>query len=196
VFFQSIVGLTPQALDQRVVAYNTAESGEPVYAKNVYEYHAGRVSLISDGQDVASLSRVSVVELLSTDASGGDVFFATVDRLVGQDTDTNIDIYDARIDGGFPAPALPASCSGDACQGQLSGTPTLLSPGSEFQAGGNPPLAAEPPAKPKQRTKAKRKRKKPRPAGGKSGKGHAKQHGGKAKRAAVGGRAHRKEGRS
>ncbi|MGH2853878.1 MAG: hypothetical protein ACRDLF_06765, partial [Solirubrobacteraceae bacterium] len=61
--------------------------------------------------------------------------------------------YDARVNGGFPAPvSLLPSCTGDACQGELSGAPVLLSPGSEFQAGGNPPLAAPKPiakAKPK-----------------------------------------------
>ena len=60
----------------------------------------------------------SNVQLIGTDASGRDVFFTTADQLVGQDTDTDIDIYDARVDGGFPAPALSPSCSGDACQGR------------------------------------------------------------------------------
>ncbi len=195
VFFQSTVGLTPQALDQKVVA--TDAEGDPVYAMNIYEYHAGRVSLISDGQDVTSVGRESNVELLGTDASGGDVFFQTVDRLVGQDTDTNLDMYDARIDGGFPAPALPSSCSGDTCQGPLGGAPALLSPGSEFQAGGNPPLAAAPAVKAKPKQKAKRqKAQKQRPKGGKTGRGRAERRGRKAKRAAVGGRANRKAGRS
>jgi hypothetical protein len=153
VFFQSTVGLTPQALDQQVVSQY---EGESVYANNIYEYHAGRVSLISDGQDLATVIQHGTTELIGTDASGGDVFFKTADRLVGQDTDTNVDVYDARIDGGFPAPAVPAACSSDACQGQLSGAPTLLSPGSEFQAGGNPPLAAPAPAaKPAVKSKAK-----------------------------------------
>jgi hypothetical protein len=151
VFFQSIAGLTPQALDQQVIGHAQGGAALPIYANNVYQYHAGRVSLISDGQDVSSF-----VQFLGTDASGGDVFLSTVDRLVGQDTDSNVDIYDARIGGGFPAPAVPPSCSGDACQGQLSGAPTLLSPGSEFQAGGNPPLAAPAPAaKPAVKPKAK-----------------------------------------
>ncbi len=193
VFFQSIVGLTPQALNEKIIGtYN----GEPQYANNVYEYHAGRVSLISDGQDVATFGDGKVVELLGTDASGSDVFFQTADQLVGQDTDGNLDIYDARIDGGFPAPALPQSCSGDACQGPLSGAPTLLSPGSQFQAGGNPPLAGAPAAKPKAKHKAKPKAKKRRPKSGKAGRGHAKRHAKRAERTVAGGRANRKAGRS
>ncbi len=177
VFFESIVGLTPQALDRKLVGRKylncSGEEGgsvcseegeyEPLIADNIYEYHAGQVYLISDGQDLGNTGSYtglapggSTVSLLGTDESGADVFFATADRLVGQDTDTAVDIYDARIDGGFPGPAEPPSCSGESCQGPLSGAPTLLSPGSEFQAGGNPPLtgtAAAPAAKP---TKCKR----------------------------------------
>ncbi len=181
VFFQSTVGLTPQALDQQVDGQT--ENGEPVYANNIYEYHAGRVSLISDGQDLAHVGVESAVKLLGGGESGGDVFFATADRLVGQDTDTSIDIYDARIDGGFPAPAQPSSCAGEACQGPLGAAPTLLSPGSEFQAGGNPPLAGESAAKPMQKQAKKQKPKKRR---SKTGRGHTKRRGERAVKTVVG----------
>ena len=116
---------------------NPSETLIPVYGNNIYEYHDGNVYLISDGLDVyENSSQGSAVELLGTDESGADVFFTSADQLVPQDTDTNIDIYDARIDGGFPAPVLPPECSGDGCQGPLSSAPTLLSPGSEYQAAG------------------------------------------------------------
>lgn len=138
VFFESSDALTPEALDNAVLP--SAVPNKLEYAINIYEYHDGVVSLITDGRDVAAARNV---KLLGTDESGRDVFFSTTDPLVAQDTDTNVDIYDARIDGGFPAPVPPASCAGEACQGQLSASPTLLSPGSEFQAGGNPPLAAQ-----------------------------------------------------
>ena len=167
VFFQSPDGLTPQALNMAVIGKSsaTANFGENLYANNVYEYHGGHVYLISDGQDISSHEGNSQVKLLATDPSGRDVFFRTGDQLVGQDQDSNVDIYDARVDGGFPSPAEPKTCTGDACQGGLSGTPALLSPGSEFQAGGNPPLA--PPtnkiaakAKAKKKAKSKKKAKK------------------------------------
>lgn len=157
VFFESSDGLTPQALDFAVVGYHE-ETGRDhlTYARNVYEYHDGHVYLISDGQDATAHFGSSPVELLTTTLSGRDVFFRTNDRLVAQDTDTNTDIYDARVDGGFPPPAEPPSCEGDACQGVLAGAPVLLSPGSEFQAGGNPPLAEPAPAaKPKPKAKPK-----------------------------------------
>jgi hypothetical protein len=158
VFFQSAVGLTPQALDRKIVGIRSEnEPGgyqPPIYAANIYEYHAGRVSLISDGQDLSHNISSSFVELFGTDESGGNVFFSAGDSLVPQDTDDNVDIYDARVDGGFPTP-VTSSCAGEECQGALSGAPTLLSPGSELQAGGNPPLAGEPAVKAKAKAKAK-----------------------------------------
>jgi hypothetical protein len=115
VFFQSTNSLVPQAV-----------SGQP----ELYEYREGNVSLISDGQSTSGSNLVSIT------ASGGDVFFETQDRLVPRDTDDQSDIYDARVDGGFSEPPPPPPCEGDACQGALGGAPVLLSPGSEFQAGG------------------------------------------------------------
>jgi hypothetical protein len=146
VFFESSDGLTPQAVNRAPI--RSVEGGEAeeafgvVYAENVYEYHDGNVSLISDGRDVSAGLSGSYVVLDGTDPSGRDVFFTTTDQLVGQDTDSQVDIYDARIDGGFGAPEEGlGGCDGDACQGALSGSPVLLSPSSEFQSGGNPSLA-------------------------------------------------------
>ncbi|HEV3069800.1 MAG TPA: hypothetical protein VGY76_00060 [Solirubrobacteraceae bacterium] len=116
VFFTSEDALTPQAL-----------SG----VMNVYEYHAGRLGLVSDGHDLVSVFGHPAVELLGTDESGRDVFFETADQLVPQDTDTQLDVYDARIEGGFPAAATTPGCSGDSCQGPLaSGLPLTASPTS------------------------------------------------------------------
>jgi hypothetical protein len=91
------------------------------------------VFLISDGLDdaeghgSAAVTTASAVELLGADRSGDNVFFATVDQLVGQDDDTQLDYYDARVDGGFPRPVEPAACqtggegggvSGEGCRGE------------------------------------------------------------------------------
>jgi len=136
VFFQSPVGLTPQALNDLQVA----EDGRaPVYAQNVYEYHAGRVWLIDSDSSLASLELdPGVPVLIGVSASGGDVFFRTGDQLVPGDTDTDIDFYDARIDGGFPAPVMEAGCVGDACQGSASSPPAFGVPSSvAFSGGGN-----------------------------------------------------------
>ncbi len=156
VFFQSADALTPQAVDYHVIFKGLIEV---VYAENVYEYSSlggniedGAVRLISDGLDQIDAGG-SAVTLYGTDASGQDVFFTTADKLVGQDSDEIPDVYDARVGGGFPPPSAPPSCSEEACQGALSVAPTLLSPGSQFQAGGNPPPAAsKPAAKPKRKS--------------------------------------------
>ncbi len=154
VAFQSADGLTPRALNG---VEEPGSNGEIVPANNVYEYHDGNVYLISDGLDTSSTQLYgSAVELEGMSSSGENIFFTTADQLVPQDQDSEVDLYDARIDGGFPPPvSLLPSCSGDGCQGELSAAPTLLSPGSEFQAGGNPPLTdTEPPsAKPKAKSK-------------------------------------------
>ncbi len=169
VFFESTDGLTPQALDHQVIGKKYEGSVDDpeskfslVYGNNIYEYREGSVYLISDGQDVSLNGEGEAgVRLLGADESGEDVLFTTVDQLVPADTDTDIDIYDARVDGGIPAPLVPRECSGEGCQGPLSAAPILLSPGSELQAGGNPPLAASAPvAEPKVRKSVKPKAKK------------------------------------
>jgi hypothetical protein len=107
-------------------------------AQNVYEYHDGRVSLVSDGRDTSEADGPSSVSLIGTDASGADVFFTTVDPLVAQDTDTQLDVYDARIGGGFPAPAASSECQGEACQGALGAPLSLGVPSSAtFSGAGN-----------------------------------------------------------
>ena len=100
-------------------------------ASDVYLWHDGTVSLISDGTNPEG-----VTEPPSMSATGSDIVFPTTSPLVGQDTDHLQDIYDARIDGGFPAPAPEPSCSGEACQGSQSSSPTFGTQGSQSFAGG------------------------------------------------------------
>lgn len=115
VVFQSNDALTAQAI---------GTEGSP----NVYEYDNGHVSLISDGQDhTLGPGGTPSTSLVGVSASGADIFFTTADRLVPQDGDTQQDVYDARINGGFPAPALPPACEGDGCQGALAGVPSFPS---------------------------------------------------------------------
>jgi hypothetical protein len=68
------------------------------------------------------------------------VFFTTRERLVGIDTDDQIDLYDARVDGGIPAqnpPAPAPPCEGEACQGTASGAPFLVGVGSDGATNGD-----------------------------------------------------------
>lgn len=83
--------------------------------RDVYEWHEGRVSLISSGHDPFPSY------YLSSSPDGANVFFGTHARLVPQDTDTAGDVYDARICTPSdpclkPPPGDTAQCEGDACQ--------------------------------------------------------------------------------
>lgn len=146
VFFTSAAGLTPQALEGFT---------------SIYEYHDGQVALISDGHDVTIVSGGNLATLIGTDESGRDVFFTTADRLVPQDRNTSVDVYDARVEGGFASPAVSAPCSGDSCQGPGSLAPSLLVPGAS-SANGEAPAAASVKQKVKVVTKKKPKKLKKR----------------------------------
>ncbi|HEV3071706.1 MAG TPA: hypothetical protein VGY76_09830, partial [Solirubrobacteraceae bacterium] len=175
VFFQSPAALTENALNDVLVKVPTGQGAEEYfeeYLENVYEYHEGHVYLISDGRDTKGLRGGVATHLQGASPSGSDVFFATADQLVAQDTDTLPDYYDARIGGGFPAPPAAVSCQGEACQGGLSVAPSGQVPGSvSFTGPGNPvPVPAA--AKKKSVSKHHAKRK-PR-AGRRRAKRHAK----------------------
>jgi hypothetical protein len=121
----------------------------------VYVWHNGSVNMISDGQEPSGTVYAGM------SATGSDIFFETRSQLVGQDTDSLGDIYDARVDGGFPAPTPEPSCSGEACQGTQSSAPTSGAPGSQsFTGGGNqtaPPFTEvlEPETKPKSKPRTR-----------------------------------------
>jgi hypothetical protein len=117
---------------------------------NLYEWHEGggpegEVSLVSSGSSTDGVKDAVISR------SGRDIFFITSQGLLPQDLDGANDIYDARLEGGFPAAAAPRQpCSGDACQGPLSAPLPLLSPGSTSQpAEAVPSVAAPPAAKPR-----------------------------------------------
>ena len=113
--------------------------------KNVYEYEAGRVYAISD------VTGGYESFFLDASASGDDVFFATADHLLeGQDTGNNLVVFDARVNGGFPAPVSVEPCAnGETCLPTKTSPPGESLPGSEaFVGPGNPtpPPASSPAA--------------------------------------------------
>ncbi len=69
----------------------------------------GCVALISSGRGAAGASFVDA------SADGADAFFLTDDSLVKADPGS-LDLYDARVGGGFPEPPEPIPCTGDSCQ--------------------------------------------------------------------------------
>jgi hypothetical protein len=106
--------------------------------RDVYEWDGSALRLISTGKG----SSDAVFADISAD--GSTVFFSTEEALVGQDVDTNIDLYAARTNGGLAdqntAPVVAVPCREDGCQGRLSSPPGSVVAGSVTFAGeGNPP---------------------------------------------------------
>jgi hypothetical protein len=146
VFFASAARLTPE-----VTRGDT----------NVYEYRDGNVFLISDGRDASTQSANPTVALFGVDPSGGDVFFTTADQLVPQDAESQMVLYDAREEGGFPAPLLAPGCVGETCRGSSGGAPQLGVAQSTSAPGGEnvaPLTQTGPPTKvkPKMLTRAQK----------------------------------------
>lgn len=110
-------------------------------ARDVYQWQAqgsgdcarspGCVSLISGG-------RSDSAQFIDASADGSDVYFLTGASLLESDPGSG-DIYDARIEGGFPEALQPIPCKGDACQA-LPNPPDDPSPGTAVPNSGNPPV--------------------------------------------------------
>jgi hypothetical protein len=133
--------------------------------RDVYEYVHGQQRLISDGKTP------SVSALADVTPDGRNVFFVTDARLVGQDTDSLNDLYDARVGGGLASqnPAPPEDeCTGDCRAATTAPASATLGSESSGAKSGNGPA----PRKPRRCTKPK-KTKPPKQCA----KGKAKSHG-------------------
>ncbi len=106
--------------------------------QDVYEYENGKQYLISTGTSGDDSTFVDAT------ANGGDVFFLTRSQLVAQDQDNSMDLYDARIGGGFPAALVSAPCTGDSCREALGSPPGLPGAASATFSGPGNPLASAP----------------------------------------------------
>jgi hypothetical protein len=109
------------------------------FSQDVYEYDHGTTSLISSGRG----DDISYYADSSDD--GRDVYFTTGAALLPQDKDAReLDLYNARIDGGFPVPVEDhtAPCSGDGCQGAAPGVPAVFqgAGSASFSGSGNAPV--------------------------------------------------------
>ncbi len=117
VFFETAAALVPQDTNG---------------AADVYEWENGAITLVSTGRGAEG------AHFLDASPSGDDVFIATGQRILPTDRDSNLDVYDARVNGGLPLPPTPgAPCEGDACQSPASppNDPTPASAG--FSGPGN-----------------------------------------------------------
>jgi hypothetical protein len=142
--------------DGRRVFFNTPEplvAGDVNGHGDVYEYENGAAHLLSSGQGALDST------FFEASASGGDVFFVTRDQLLSSDRDVNVDLYDARENGGFPqTSSAGATCLGEQCGASASPPPAFTTPGSLMVTGsGNlAPVVSKPAVKSsKKRSKQK-----------------------------------------
>ncbi len=150
VFGDNPAGAPPRAISEngQYVFFDTPESLLPQDTNgkvDVYEWeedpssHERTISSISTGQSSSNDF------FLDSSPDGRNVFFGTHSELVPADKDEEGDLYDARIEGGFPAPVGAGPCEGDACDNPPPApsdpTPTLLpSVGEGSLLGAVPPL--------------------------------------------------------
>jgi hypothetical protein len=118
VFFDTVASLVPQDTNGIL---------------DVYEWHEGRVSLISSGQDALPSF------FLGASPNGANVFFGTHAHLVAAATGTGGNLYDARVCTAsepciVPAPAQEGLCEGDACS-HPAAAPSDATPASATFAG-------------------------------------------------------------
>jgi hypothetical protein len=92
----------------------------------------GCTSLLSSGRDAKDATFVDA------STNGSDAFFLTARSLVGADPGA-VDLYDARIGGGYPEAGEPIPCPGDTCQA-LPPEPTEPTLTTLLSGPGNPPV--------------------------------------------------------
>ncbi len=128
--------------DALVLTDTNTSSADGAGVDDVYQWEAqgegscaragGCLALISSGRSAGGASFVDA------SADGSDAFFLTDDSLVPSDPGA-LDLYDARIGGGFPEPPPPLPCEGDSCQ-SLPSEPTDPTLDTLLLGKGNPPV--------------------------------------------------------
>lgn len=116
VFFETATALVPADVNGRT---------------DVYMFEGGKAHLISTG------TSASDSHYMTTDRSGDNAFFTTRQSLVPSDTDTNVDVYVARIGGrAEQAATVVGTCVEDECQGSRTGIPAFARPAATSVGGG------------------------------------------------------------
>jgi hypothetical protein len=120
VFFSTAEPLIPEDTNDKSDAYEYDVAGEEVH-------------LLSSGTDS------SASWFLDASADGSDAFILTAQQLLGWDHDSSYDLYDVRVGGGFPEPAVqPAPCnSPETCKEALAPTTSASTVGSTIESPGN-----------------------------------------------------------
>ncbi|HVY77903.1 MAG TPA: hypothetical protein VG898_05305 [Solirubrobacterales bacterium] len=133
IFFNSLDALLPRDNNgtQDVYEWELAGAGGcDVANAEFFPQNGGCLSLISSGESPLES------EFWEASADGRDVFFTTASSLLPQDLGL-IDLYDARVGGGFAQPAQPAICEGEACQSPPSAPDDPTPASSTFHGAGN-----------------------------------------------------------
>jgi hypothetical protein len=94
---------------------------------------AGCISILSNGALPQGAS------FADASSDGSDAYFLTEASLIGQDPGS-IDLYDAKVGGGFPEPQPQIPCEGDACQ-ILPAVPAEPSLATLAKGAGNPAVS-------------------------------------------------------
>jgi DNA-binding beta-propeller fold protein YncE len=141
-FFNSADGLVPQDKNGLEDVYEYEPDGEgscKSSSATFSEKSGGCIGLISSGTSSEESA------FLDASASGNDVFFLTASKLVTQDFDTSLDVYDAHVCSEAipclaPLPVAPPPCStGDSCKAAPSLQPAIFgaSGSATFSGAGN-----------------------------------------------------------
>jgi hypothetical protein len=117
VFFDSIQALVPQDTNHRNDVYEWEAEGA-----GSCRLSPGCIFLLSDGTSPGGSF------LIGSSATGDDVFFTSRGKLVPEDENENIDVYDARV--GAPTRVASPQCTGTGCQGVPSAPPVFATPPS------------------------------------------------------------------
>ncbi|MGC1852003.1 MAG: hypothetical protein WA687_06145 [Solirubrobacterales bacterium] len=139
IFFNSNDALLPRDTNGTMDVYQweapgkgSCDTEDPRY----FAQNGGCLDLISTGESPFE------AEFWDASADGDDVFFTTESSLVPSDPGL-VDLYDARVGGGFPQPIAKEPCEGEACQSPPA-PPTLPTPASRtYEGPGNFPQAAK-----------------------------------------------------
>ena len=150
--FESQDALLPRDTNGRLDVYQWERVGKGgcTEADATFSPEAnGCIDLISSGQSLRD-SR-----FVDASPTGADVFFATLESLLPHDYGL-LDIYDARVEGGFPAPPVPApECEGETCQSP-AGAPEFQTPSTATYQGPGDITASKPKPRPRACPKGKR----------------------------------------
>jgi hypothetical protein len=137
VFFDSLEPLVGRDSNGTLDVYEWERDGEGSCREGM-----GCVYLISSGAG----TQTNASYLLDSSETGEDVFIATRSRLLAQDTNEGIDVYDAHVDG--TQPVASGGCEADCERAPAASLAFAAPPTEAFDGSGNYPPPAAPSVKP------------------------------------------------